>query len=86
MALPSRLGQKNTPTAPLQKNKTPTNECPRYDTKQSDNEVLEMLELWGIQSTPLLPSIPGLLRLGVVEPDRVLFMGQIELNCVLMLN
>ena len=25
--------------APLQKVKTPTNECPRYDTKQSDGEV-----------------------------------------------
>ena len=30
------------------------NECPGYDTKQSDGEVLEMLELWGMRSTPLL--------------------------------
>ena len=26
----------------------PTNECPVYDTKQSDGEVPVMLELWGI--------------------------------------
>ena len=29
------------------------NECPGYDTKQSDVEVPEML--WGIRCTPLLP-------------------------------
>ena len=34
-----------------------------------------MLELWGMRSTPLLPSIPGPLWPGVVAPDRVLFMG-----------
>ena len=45
-----------------------------------------MLELWGMQSTPSLPSLPGQLWLGVVEPDRVLSMGQIELNCILMPN
>ena len=28
------------------------NECPAYDTKQSDGEVPVMLRLWGIQSTP----------------------------------
>ena len=41
-----------------------------------------MLELWGMQSTPSLPSLPGLLRSGVVAPDRILSMGQIELNCI----
>ena len=45
-----------------------------------------MLELWGMWSILLLPSLPGPLGLGEVEPDRDLFMGQIELNCVLMLN
>ena len=45
-----------------------------------------MLELWKMQSTPLLPSLPGLLWTEVVTPDRVLLMGQIELNCVDMLN
>ena len=80
-------GCKNTPTASLQKGKTPPhNECPRYDTKQSHIEVRVMLELWGMWSTPSLPSLPGPLWPGVVAPDRILSMGQIELNCVLMLN
>ena len=48
--------------------------CSGYDTKQSDDEVPVMLELWEMWSNPLLP------------PDRVVSMGQIELNCVLMLN
>ena len=26
----------------------PPNECPGYDTKQSDGEVPAMLELWGM--------------------------------------
>ena len=51
------------------------NECPGYDTKQSDGEVPAMLELWGMQSTPLLPSLPGPLWPGVVVPDRALSMG-----------
>ena len=38
-----------------------------------------MVELRGIWSTPLLPSLPGPLKPGVVAPDRVLSMGQIEL-------
>ena len=45
-----------------------------------------MLELWGMRSTSSLPGIPGTLWPGVVETDRVLSMGHIELNCVLMLN
>ena len=35
-----------------------TNECPRYDTKQSDGEVPVMLELWGMQSTPFIAITP----------------------------
>ena len=62
------------------------NECPLNDTKQSDGEAPVMLELWRIQTTPLLPSHPGPLWTGVVEPDRVLPMGQIELNSGHMLN
>ena len=58
---------------------------PGYDFKQSDGEVLVMLELWGIRGTPSLPSLPRPLWPGVVVPDRVLSMGQIELNLVLML-
>ena len=45
-----------------------------------------MLELWGMPSTPLLPLFPGSLWPGVPETDRVLSMGQIELNNVLTLN
>ena len=45
-----------------------------------------MLELWGMWSTPSLPSLSGPLWLRVVTPDRVLSMGLIELNYILMLN
>ena len=48
----------------------PHNESPRYDTKQSDGEVPVMLELWGMQSTPLLPSLPGPLWPVVVAPNK----------------
>ena len=61
-------------------------ECSGHDTKQSDVEAPVMLELWWMQYTPSLPSLSGLLWPGVVAPDRVLSMGQIELNYVLMLN
>ena len=37
-----------------------------------------MLELWGMWSTPSLLSLQDPLWLGVVAPDRVLSMGQIE--------
>ena len=57
-----------------------------YDTKQSDGEAPVMLELWEMWSTSSLPSLPGPLWSRVVAPDKVLSMGQIELNCVLMLN
>ena len=64
----------------------PHNECPGYNTKQSDGEVPVMQELWGMQSTPSLPSLPGPLWSGAVSPHSVLSMGQIELNCVLIQN
>ena len=38
-----------------------------------------MLELWEIRSTPSLPLLPSPLSLGVVTPDKVLCMVQIEL-------
>ena len=53
----------------------PPNECPEYDTKQSDGEVPVMLGLWGMQNTPSLPLFPGTLWPGVVAPDRALSMG-----------
>ena len=83
--LPCRLGLWNIRTVSLQKGKT-SPKCPEFETKQSDSEVLVMLELWGMWSTPSLPSLPGLLRPGIVALDKVLSMGQIELNCVFMLN
>ena len=109
--LPSRLGLKNTPTASLQRGKTPTptsglvDWCCRkhrlhlnrgirfsqrvswiYDMKQFHGEVPRILELWRMQSTPLLLSPQRPLLSGAVALDRVLLMGQIELNCILMLN
>ena len=39
-----------------------------------------------MQSTPSLPLLPDPLWPGVVAPDRVLSMGQIELNSVLKVN
>ena len=45
-----------------------------------------MLELCGMRSTVLLPSLLGSNWLAVVAPDWVLSMGKIELNSVLMLN
>ena len=74
------------------------NECPEYDTKQSDGEVPAMLELWETQSTPSLPSLPGPLWPGVVAPDKgaiyelnrtkrwLEFIVSLHLNCVFMLN
>ena len=64
----------------------PPNVCPVYDTKQSDGEGPVILEFWGMLITPLLPSLPGIFWPGLVVPDRVQSMGQIELKCVLMLN
>ena len=34
-----------------------------------------MLELWGMQSTPSLPSLPGPLWPGMVAPDRGFIYG-----------
>ena len=55
------------------------NECPGYDTKKSDGEASVMLELCGMRNPSTLPSLPGPLLSGVVAPDRVLSMGQIDL-------
>ena len=62
-----------TPRAPRK------NECPVYDIKESDAEAPIMLELWVMRTTRSLPSLPGPLSPGVVSPDRVRSMGQIEL-------
>ena len=54
--------------------KTP-NECPRYDTKQSDGKIPVTLELWVMRSTPSFPSLPRLLWPEMVALDRTLSMG-----------
>ena len=53
------------------------NQCHWYDSKQPDDEAPVMLELWEMQSTPSLPSLPGPLLPKVVAPDRVITMGQL---------
>ena len=63
----------------------PTNECPRYDTKQSDGEVPVMMEVWGMRNTHSLSSLPGPLLPRVVEPDRVC-MDQVEQRSYAKLN
>ena len=84
---PNQLELLNTMTASLQRVKLPQRvSWTNYDIKQSDGEASVMLEIWGTQSTPLLPSLPGSFWLGVVASDRVLYMGQIELNSVLTLK
>ena len=71
---PIRLGLQNTPTESLQSGKTP----PTSALDMTLNNPV-MLKLWGMRSTPSLPSLPGPLWFGVVASDRVLYMGQIEL-------
>ena len=44
-----------------------------------------MLELWGMRSITLLPSLLGPLWPRVVAPDRALSMGQIKGNCIVKL-
>ena len=73
---PSWLGLQNTPSASLQRRKTPHNECFGYETKQFDGEAPVMLELRGMWSTSLLSLLTGPLWPGVVAPDRVLAMGK----------
>ena len=53
------------------------NECPGYDTKQTDGETSVLLRLWGMQSTPSLPLLLGPLWSEVIVPEKVLSMGQI---------
>ena len=56
-----------------------TNKWPRYDVKQSERKAQVMLELWGTQRTSSLPLLYGLLWPGVVAPERVHSMVQIEM-------
>ena len=67
--------------------------------KQSDGEVPVMLDLWGMQTTLSLPSLPGPLWPRVVAPEKDPIYGLnrtkpwfleftvfLHLNCVFMLN
>ena len=45
-----------------------------------------MLELWGKQNIPSLPSLPGPLWPGVAAPDKGLSMGQIIKSFILSAN
>ena len=75
----SRLGLQNMPTASLPTHLT---KCPGYNTKVSDGEVpvLQLWRMWGTLSLPLLLGPPWL---GVVVPDRVPSIDQIQpFNCV----
>ena len=45
-----------------------------------------MIELWGMRSTSSLQSLPDPFWPEVVAPGRVLSIGEIELNCILMQN
>ena len=64
------MGLLNTLTAFLQRGKINLNVCPGYDTNQSDGKAPVILELWGIWSTPSLPSLPGPLWPGGTVPDK----------------
>ena len=70
----------------MQRGEASPNKCPGYDIKQSDGKVPVMLELWGMLSTPSSPSLPRQLWSEMIAPDKVLPIGQMELNCVLMQN
>ena len=54
------------------------NECPWYNKKQFEGDT-SVLKFSGMQNTLSLPSLPGQLWPGVIAPDRVLSMDQIEL-------
>ena len=63
-----------------------SNECSGYSTKQSDGKALLMLEPWRNAECLFIAIAPWFTQAGVEAPDWVLSIGQIELNCVLMLN
>ena len=63
-----------------------SNECPWYDTKQSNGEASVMLKFWKMWSIPSLPSLPGPLWPGVVAPNKGPIYGSNwtvwHLNCI----
>ena len=76
---PSQLGLWNTLTASLQWSKTPPRpQQVSWIWKKLFDDEAPALEIWGMWNTPMLPLLPGLFWSGVVAPDRILSMGQIE--------
>ena len=57
------------------------NECSGYDTKQSDGEVHDT-EILGNADYPFIAIIPR----SILARSGSTWLGQIELNCILMLN
>ena len=53
----------------------PTDECPGYNTRQSDGEA-PVQDLWEMWSTSSLSLLPGPLWPGMVVPIRISFLGQ----------
>ena len=56
------------------------NKCPGCDTKQSNGKAAVMLELWGMWSTPSLPSLLGPLWPGVVLQTNDLWIELFEIE------
>ena len=62
------------------------NECLVYDNKQSDVKISVILKVWKMQNTHSLPSFLCPFCPWVIAHEKALCLGQIELNCVLILN
>ena len=71
-------GLLNILTSSLPTGKNPTNECPGYNTKQSDSEAPVMQELLRMRITPSLQSLSCPLWPWLGAPGRVLSFGRIE--------
>ena len=74
---PRRLHLLNTLTASLRRSETPLASTSFLDITQSDGEA-PALEICGMWCIPSLPLLPCPLWPGVVAPDRVLSIVQIE--------
>ena len=83
MSWSSQLGLQNTPTASFHRGETPLVSVLDITLY---NQMIRLQNCWrfGECGVPLsLPSIAGPLWPGVAAPDRVLFMGQIALDCLM---
>ena len=80
------MGPKNIQTASLQRDRTSHTNVLDMILKESVEEAPVMPEPLGMLSTSSLILLSGSLWPRVVAPNRVISIGQIDLNCVLMLN